>query len=46
MCYKLWENNIYESELYEVALKYRNKYDKDFYEKYLKQDSIIESKSQ
>lgn len=28
MCNKLWDNNIYEAELYEVALKYREKYDK------------------
>lgn len=28
MCSKLWDNNIYEAELYEVALKYRDKYDK------------------
>ena len=27
MCKKLWENNIYEAELYEVALKYRDRYD-------------------
>lgn len=30
MCKKLWENNIYEAELYEVAVKYRDKYDKDY----------------
>lgn len=28
MCNKLWDNNIYEAELYEVALRYREKYDK------------------
>ena len=28
MCNKLWNNNIYESELYEVALRYRDRYDK------------------
>lgn len=27
MCKKLWEDNIYEAELYEVALKYRDRYD-------------------
>jgi hypothetical protein len=27
MCKKLWETNIYEAELYEVALKYRDRYD-------------------
>ena len=27
MCKKLWENNIYEAELYEVALKYRDRFD-------------------
>ena len=30
MCSKLWDNNIYESELYEVAVKYRDRYDKAF----------------
>lgn len=30
MCKKLWDNNIYEAELYQVALKYREKYDKEF----------------
>jgi hypothetical protein len=30
MCIKLWNNNIYEAELYQVALKYRDKYDKEF----------------
>ena len=30
MCNKLWNKNIYESELYEVAIKYRDRYDKDF----------------
>ena len=28
LCIKLWNNNIYEAELYEIALKYRDKYDK------------------
>jgi hypothetical protein len=28
MCSKLWDNNIYEAELYEVAVKYRDRYDK------------------
>ena len=28
MCNKLWDNNIYEAELYEVALRYRDRYDK------------------
>lgn len=28
MCNKLWNNNIYEAELYEVALRYRDRYDK------------------
>lgn len=27
MCKKLWDNNIYEAELYEIALKYRDRYD-------------------
>jgi len=30
MCNKLWNNNIYEAELYEVALRYRDRYDKNF----------------
>lgn len=30
MCSKLWDNNIYEAELYEVALRYREKFDKEF----------------
>ncbi len=28
MCSRLWDNNIYEAELYQVALKYRDRYDK------------------
>lgn len=28
MCKKLWENNIYEAELYQVSIRYRNKFDK------------------
>lgn len=28
MCKKLWDNNVYEVELYEVALRYRDRYDK------------------
>lgn len=28
MCKRLWDHNIYEAELYKVALKYRGKYDK------------------
>jgi len=28
MCSKLWDHNIYEAELYQVALKYRHHYDK------------------
>jgi hypothetical protein len=30
MCKRLWDSNIYEAELYEVALRYREKYDKEF----------------
>lgn len=30
MCSRLWDNNIYEAELYQVALKYRDRYDKEF----------------
>lgn len=30
MCTKLWDSNIYEAELYEVALRYRDRYDKDY----------------
>jgi hypothetical protein len=29
-CNKLWDSNIYEADLYQVALKYREKYDKDY----------------
>lgn len=28
MCYKLWQDNIYDAQLYKVALNYRNSYDK------------------
>lgn len=28
MCKKLWEGNIYEAELYQVAIKYRINFDK------------------
>jgi hypothetical protein len=28
--YKLFQNNIYEAELYEIALRYRNRYDKKY----------------
>ncbi len=27
MCRKLWNHNIYESELYEIALRYRSTFD-------------------
>lgn len=30
LCSKLWDSNIYEAELYQVALKYREKYDKEY----------------
>lgn len=30
MCHKLWEKHIYEVELYQVAIKYREKYDNEF----------------
>eukprot|EP00347_Sterkiella_histriomuscorum_P013521 403364396 len=30
MCNKLWDNNIYEAELYEVALRYRDRFDKQY----------------
>lgn len=29
MCKKLWNHNIYEADLYAIALKYRRLYDKD-----------------
>jgi hypothetical protein len=32
MCRKLWNNNLYEAELYAVAIKYRPKFDKRFKE--------------
>jgi hypothetical protein len=38
MCKMLWENNIYEAELYQVALRYRSKYDKIYRDKYLSGD--------
>ena len=28
MCNRLWDNNIYEGELYSVALRYRDRFDK------------------
>ena len=30
MCSRLWDNNIYEAELYQVAIKYRDRYDKEY----------------
>ena len=30
MCSRLWDSNIYEADLYQVALKYREKYDKEY----------------
>lgn len=30
MCKRLWDNNIYEAELYQIALRYRDKYDKTY----------------
>ena len=30
MCKRLWDSNIYEAELYQVALKYRYRYDKEY----------------
>jgi hypothetical protein len=30
MCSKLWDSNVYEADLYQVALRYREKYDKDW----------------
>lgn len=30
MCSRLWDSNIYEAELYQVALNYREKYDKQY----------------
>lgn len=30
MCSKLWDSNIYDSGLYDIALRYRKYYDKDF----------------
>ena len=38
MCRKLWNSNIYEPELYQVALKYRNKYDKKYIEELKKNE--------
>lgn len=30
MVSRLWDTNIYEAELYQVALRYRERYDKDY----------------
>ena len=30
LCSRLWDSNIYEAELYQVALRYRDKFDKDY----------------
>jgi hypothetical protein len=43
MCVKLWDHNIYEAELYEVALKYRERYDN--YQKSLEVSSVKEDAS-
>lgn len=33
MCSRLWDSNVYEAELYEVALQYRDKFDKAYTQK-------------
>ena len=38
MCKKLWEDNIYEAELYSIAIRYRNKFDTE----YVKQSALHE----
>lgn len=30
MCSKLWDSNTYESDLYQVALRYRDRFDKEW----------------
>ncbi len=46
MCFKLWEDHIYEAELYQVALKYRTYYDKQYAEAVKKeQESADKNKS-
>jgi len=30
MCRSLWTKQVYEADLYRVALKYRNQYDEDY----------------
>jgi len=30
MCNRLWDSNVYEAELYGVALKYRDRFDKTY----------------
>ena len=30
LCSRLWDSNIYEAELYQVALRYRDKFDRDY----------------
>jgi hypothetical protein len=38
MCRRLWDSNIYEAELYQVSLRYRERYDKDFRVQYDKNE--------
>ena len=33
MCYRMWEDHIYDPELYKLAVKYRENYDHGFKEK-------------
>jgi hypothetical protein len=28
MCSRLWDSNVYQAELYEIALRYRDRFDK------------------
>jgi len=30
MCYNAWRNNLYDPDLYRLAVKYRHKYDTSF----------------
>lgn len=40
MCSKLWDRNIYEAELYGVALKYRERFDKEYQQKHQQQAGV------
>jgi hypothetical protein len=39
MCKKLWDKNIYEAELYQIAIRYRSKYDNEYNKKLSEEES-------